>query len=165
MHINYRLTLNEYIEAVYFHYKSGKRPLIISIFLGLATFMILVGTDFSNIREVITNILTVFFAISFYLLFVRMLTAYQAKKVYLKSPILSSEVTLNISKKGIEFKQGKKRELLPWRGFKKCEKNDKYYLLYTNAYQFNVIPKHIMSQKQIDELENYLERYLLGISI
>ena len=71
MLITYTLTQNEYQEAVYYHYKSGKRPLIISVFLGLATFFILVGTDFANTREVITNILTVFFAISAYLLFVR----------------------------------------------------------------------------------------------
>jgi len=160
MHINYTLTQNEYQEAVYYHYKSGKRPLIISVFLGLATFMMLVGTDFSNTREVITNILTVFFAISFYLLFVRMLTAYQAKKVYQKSPILSNEISLDISKKGIQYKQNKNKELLPWESFTKWKQNDKYYLLYTNTYQFNVIPKHIMSQAQINEMENYLERYL-----
>jgi len=61
MNITYTLTQNEYQESVYYHYKAGKRPLIISVFLGLATFFILVGTDFSNTREVITNILAVFF--------------------------------------------------------------------------------------------------------
>ncbi|MCF6243792.1 MAG: YcxB family protein [Sulfurovum sp.] len=160
MHINYTLTTNEYQEAVYYHYKSGKRPLVISVFLGLATFFILVGTDFNNTREVITNILTVFFAISFYLLFVRMLTAYQARKVYEKSPMLSTEVTLEISKKGIQYKQNQKKHLLRWDAIPKWKQNDKYYLLYTNTYQFNVIPKRVLSQEQMKELEKYLERYL-----
>lgn len=160
MNITYTLTQNEYQEAVYYHYKAGKRPLIISVFLGLATFFILVGTDFSNTREVITNILTVFFAISAYLLFVRMLTAYQAKKVYTKSPILSEEVTLKVSKKGIEYNKSANTELLRWENFRKWKQNEKYYLLYTNHYQFNVIPKRALSEEQIKELEDYLEKYI-----
>ncbi|HIP28329.1 MAG TPA: YcxB family protein, partial [Sulfurovum sp.] len=149
MNITYTLTQNEYQESVYYHYKAGKRPLIISVFLGLATFFILVGTDFSNTREVITNILTVFFAISAYLLFVRMLTAYQAKRVYTKSPILSEEVTLKVSKKGIEYNKSANTELLRWENFRKWKQNEKYYLLYTNHYQFNVIPKRALSEEQI----------------
>jgi len=160
MNITYTLTQNEYQEAVYYHYKAGKRPLIISVFLGLATFFILVGTDFSNTREVITNILTVFFAISAYLLFVRMLTAYQAKRVYTKSPILSEEVTLKVSKKGIEYNKSANTELLRWENFRKWKQNEKYYLLYTNHYQFNVIPKRALSEEQIKELEDYLEKYI-----
>ncbi len=160
MNITYTLTQNEYQESVYYHYKSGKRPLIISVFLGLATFLILVGTDFSNTREVITNILTVFFAISFYLLFVRMLTSYQSKKVYEKSPILSDEVSLQISKKGIQYNKNTGTQLLRWDNFTKWKQNENAYLLYTNHYQFNVIPKRVMTQEQRKELENYLERYI-----
>lgn len=47
MNITYTLTLNEYQEAVNHHYKSGKRPLFVSLFLGMATFVMLVGTDFN----------------------------------------------------------------------------------------------------------------------
>ena len=85
MNITYKLTLNEYQEAANYHYKSGKRTLFIAIFLGFATFMLLVGTDFSNTREVITNILVTFFALSYYLLFTRMIRAYQAKKSTIKA--------------------------------------------------------------------------------
>ena len=60
MNITYQLTLNEYQEAVNFHYKNTKRPLFVSLFVGFATFMMLVGTDFSNTREVINNIFMVF---------------------------------------------------------------------------------------------------------
>jgi len=120
----------------------------------------LLGTDFSNTREVITNILTVFFAISAYLLFVRMLTAYQAKKVYINSPILSKEVSLRVSKKGIQYNKSANKELLPWDNFTKWKQNEKYYLLYTNHYQFNVIPKRALSEEQIKELEDYLEKYI-----
>ena len=160
MNIDYKLTLNEYQEAANFHYKTGKRPIFIAIYLGLATFFILSGTDFSNVREVITNILMVFFAISFYLLFARMITAYQAKKTYNKSLLLSSEVTLHISGKGIKLNKNDNEKLLGWDRFSKWKKNEKYYLLYTNAHQFNVVPQRAMSEQQILELDTLLEKYL-----
>jgi len=160
MNINYRLTLNEYQEAVNFHYKTGKRPLLIAVYIGFATFMMLVGTDFSNTREVITNIFMVFFSISFYLLFTRMITAYQAKKVYKKSPLLSEEATLHISGKGIKQNKMNNAQIIPWDNFSKWKKNDTYYLIYTTPHQFNVIPQRAMNEKQKEELEKYFEKYL-----
>ena len=160
MNITYQLTLNEYQEAVSFHYKNTKRPLFVSIFLGFATFMILVGTDFTNIREVIDNIFLVFFALSFYILFTRMITAYQAKKVYNKSAILSKEVTLHISGKGIKEDKNNNDKTLDWAYFTKWIENEKYYIIYTSRYQFNVIPKRVMDEKQREELNTYFTKYL-----
>jgi len=160
MHIDYKLTLNEYQEAANFHYKSGKRPLFIAVFVGMATFMMLAGTDFSNTHQVINNILITFFALAFYLLFTRMVTAYQAKKVYNKSPILSQEVSLRISGKGIRHDKQANGNTIPWNHFSKWKKNDKYYLLYTNPHQFNVIPVRAMNEAQRKELDAYLEKYL-----
>lgn len=160
MNINYHLTNNEYVEAVYFHYKSGKRPLLIAVFLGMATFMMLAGTDFSNTQQVINNMFITFFALTFYLLFTRMITAYQAKKVYNKSPILSKEVSLRISGKGIRHDKKAEGNTISWDHFSKWKKNDKYYLIYTNPHQFNVIPKRAMNETQIKELDDYLEKYI-----
>jgi len=160
MNITYKLTLNEYQEAATFHYKSGKRPLLVAVFLGMATFMMIAGTDFSNTREVISNILVTFFALSFYILFTRMITAYQAKKIYQKSPLLSNEVTLHISGKGINLNKQGNSKILPWDTFKKWKENEKYILLYTNNYQFNVIPKRAMNEKQKEELKAFLNKYL-----
>ena len=160
MNITYQLTLNEYQEAVNFHYKNSKRPLFVSLFLGLATFMILVGTDFSNTRAVIDNILLVFFALSFYLLFTRLITAYQAKKVYNKSLILSKEVTLHISGKGIKQDKNNQDKTLDWKYFSKWLENEKYYIIYTSGYQFNVIPKRVMDKKQKKEITEYFSKYL-----
>jgi len=160
MNITYKLTLNEYQEAVSFHYKSGKRPLFIAVFLGAATFMMLVGTDFSNTQEVINNILMTFFALSFYILFTRIITAYQAKKMYNKSPILSKEATLHISGKGIKKKQEGQSQSLPWDKFTKLKENEKYYLLYNNSYQFSVIPKRVMNTLEIKEFQEYIDKYL-----
>jgi len=160
MNIDYKLTLNEYQEAVNFHYKTGKRPLLIAVYVGFATFMILVGTDFSNTREVMTNIFMVFFGISFYLLFTRMITAYQAKKIYNKSPLLSKEVTLHISGKGIKQNKMNDAKIIPWDSFSKWKKNATYYLIYTTPHQFNVIPQRAMDQKQKEELESYFAKYL-----
>jgi len=160
MNITYQLTLNEYQEAVNFHYKNTKRPVFVSLFLGFATFMILVGTDFNNTRAVIDNILLVFFALSFYLLFTRMVTAYQAKKVYNKSSVLSTEVTLHISGKGIKQDKNNNDKTLDWKYFSKWIENEKYCIIYTSRYQFNVIPKRVMSEKQKEELTEYLSKYI-----
>lgn len=160
MNITYKLTLNEYQEGVNFHYKTGKRPLFIAVFLGVATFMMMVGTDFNNTREVIDNMLITFFALAFYLLFTRMITAYQAKRTYNKSPILSKEITLRISGKGITHDKKNNKDILPWGTFTKWKQNDKYYLLYTSPYQFNVIPKRALTQAQQEELEAYLNKYI-----
>lgn len=160
MNITYTLTLNEYQEAVTHHYKSGKRPLFVSLFLGMATFTMLVGTDFANTREVITNILMTFFILSFYLLFTRMLTAHQAKKTYQKSPLLSNEVTLHISGKGIQHDKKTNTALLSWNHFTKYHENEKYYLIYTSNYQFNVIPKRAMNERELKEFQTYLDKYI-----
>ena len=160
MNITYQLTLNEYQEAVNFHYKNTKRPLFVSLFVGFATFMMLVGTDFNNTREVINNILMVFFALSFYLLFTRMITAYQAKKVYNKSPILSKEITLHISGKGVNQDKNNHEETLAWKYFSKWLENEKYYIIYTSRYQFNVIPKRVMDEHKRNELTAYFTKYL-----
>lgn len=160
MNISYHLTLNEYQEASLFHYKTGKRPLIVAVFVGMATFMMLVGTDFSNTRSVIHNIFMTFFALSFYILFTRMLVDYRAKKTYNKSPILSKEVTLHISGKGINLDKMNQNKIYPWDTFRKWKKNEKYYLIYTNIHQFNVIPLRAINEKQKEELNGYLEKYL-----
>ena len=160
MNITYKLTLNEYQEAVNFHYKTGKRPLLVAVFLGTATFMMLVGTDFSNTQEVINNIFMTFFALAFYILFTRIITAYQAKKMYNKSPILSNEVTLHVSGKGVKKRQKKQNQSLTWENFSKWKKDAKYYLLYTSPHQFSVIPVRVMNETHVKELEEYLNKYL-----
>ena len=160
MNITYHLTLNEYQEAAYLHYKTGKRPLLVGLFVGMATFMMLVGTDFSNTQSVINNILMTFFALSFYILFTRMLIAYRAKKTYNKSPILSKEVTLYVSGKGINPDKKNQSNIFPWSTFSTWKKNEKYYLIYTNIHQFNVIPLRAIDEKQKEELNGYLEKYL-----
>jgi len=93
-------------------------------------------------------------------LFTRMITAYQAKKIYNKNPILSNEVILHISGKGIQLDKKSNSKTLPWNMFIKWKKNEKYYILYTSPYQFNVIPIRAMNEAQIKELEDFLEKYL-----
>jgi hypothetical protein len=161
MNITYQLSLNDYQEAVYFHYKTGKRPLFIAVFLGVATFMMMVGTDYTNTREVIDNMLITFFALAFYLLFTRMITAYQAKRTYNKSDILSKEITLRVSGKGITHDKKNNNQIIPWSAFTKWKQNEKFYLIYTSSYQFNVIPKYAMDEKQQEELEEYFNKYLV----
>ena len=160
MNINYQLTVNEYQEAVTLHHKTGRRPILISLYAGLSTFIILVGTDFTNIREVINNILVAFFAISFYILFVRVISSYQAKSIYKKSDILSKNVILHISGKGIKQNKKDNDKTLPWSMFTKWKKNEKFYLIYASSRHFNVIPIRAMKEIQIKELDEYLEKYI-----
>ena len=161
MNITYQLSQEEYLQAVNLHQKQRHRAVKLAIYIALATIIVVVGTDFSNTREIITNILAAFFSISFYMLFVRMIPAYQAKSIYTKSPILKNEITLRISGKGIRFDNKGKENTIPWSAFSKWKKDEKFYLLYTSPRQFNVIPTRVMSDIQKKEFDDYLEKYLL----
>ncbi len=160
MNITYQLTQEEYLQAVNVHHKKGRRVVMLSIYTIIATLIVVIGTDFSNTREVINNIILAFFSISFYILFVRMLSAYQAKSVYQKSATLPSQVTLHISGKGIKLDRKNDNLAIPWRTFSQWKKDEKFYLLYTNPRQFNVIPSRAMSDVEKKELEAYLKKYI-----
>ncbi|WP_373032436.1 YcxB family protein [Sulfurovum sp.] len=160
MNITYQLSQDEYLHAVNLHHKKGTRLIRLAIYIALATIIVIVGTDFSNTREIITNVIAAFFSISFYILFVRMLSVYQAKSVYQKSAILPYEVTLHISAKGIKFDKNNSKASIPWNVFIKCKNDEDFYLLYTNPRRFNVIPTRAMSETQKKEFDAYLEKYI-----
>jgi len=160
MNITYQLTLDEYQKAVNLHHKKGKRLIMLAIYAVLAVVIVVVGTDFSNTREIITNIAAVFFSISFYMLFVRMISAYQAKSIYKKSADLQHETTLRISGKGIKLNKNNNHASIPWSTFNKWKKDEFFYLLYTNPRHFNVIPTRVMSEAQKKELDAYLKKYI-----
>ena len=160
MNITYQLTQDEYLQAVNLHHKTGKRVFMLALYAILATMIVIVGTDFSNTREIITNTVAAFFSISFYMLFVRMLSAYQAKSVYQKSTALPYEVTLHISGKGIKLDKNSNNASIPWPAFSQWKNNERFYLLYTNPRRFNVIPLRAMSEIQKKELDAYLRKYI-----
>jgi hypothetical protein len=159
MNITYRLTQEEYLHAVNLHHKKGNRLIMLAIYITLATIIVVAGTDFSNTREITTNVIAAFFSISFYMLFVRMVSAYQAKNVYEKSTTLPYENTLHISGKGIRLDKNNKGSI-PWSAFSKWKNDKDFYLLYTNPRRFNVIPTRAMSETQKKEFDAYLEKYL-----
>jgi len=160
MNITYKLSQDEYLQAVNLHHKKGSRLLRLSIYIALATIIVIFGTDFSNTREIVTNIIAAIFSISFYMLFVRLLTAYQAKSVYQKSTILPHETTLHISGKGIILDKSNKNISIPWSAFNKYKSDKNFYLLYTNPRRFNVIPAHALNENQKKEFDGYLKKYI-----
>jgi len=160
MNITYKLTQDEYQKAVTLHLNRGNRLVMLAIYVALAVGIVILGTDFSNTREIITNVLAVFFSVAFYMLFVRMISAYQAKSIYTKSPTLSHEVTLRVSGKGIKLDKKTNKATIPWKAFTKWKEDKKFYLLYTGPRQFNVIPKHVLNEAQRKELDAYLEKYI-----
>ena len=160
MNITYQLTQDEYLQAVNLHHRTGKRVFMLALYAMLATMIVIVGTDFSNTREIITNSLAAFFSISFYMLFVRMLSAYQAKSVYQKSTTLPHEITLHISGKGIKLDKNSNNASIPWSAFSQWKNDERFYLLYTNPRRFNVIPIRAMSTVQKKELDVYLKKYI-----
>lgn len=160
MNITYQLSQEEYLQAVNLHHKKNNRGVKLAIYIALATGIVLIGTDFSNTHEIITNILVALFSISFYMLFVRMLSAYQAKNIYTKSTTLPYETTLRISGKGIRLdKKGNEKTIL-WSAFSKWKKDETFYLLYTSPRQFNVIPTRVISTIHSSELDEYLKKYI-----
>ncbi len=160
MHITYQLAQEEYLRAVNLHHKKGTRLIRLAIYIALAAIIVIVGTDFSNTREITTNVIAAFFSISFYILFVRMLSVHQAKSVYKKSAVLPYEVTLYISAKGIKLDKNNNKVSIPWNAFNKWKNDEDFYLLYTNPRRFNVIPTRAMSEAQKKEFDAYLEKYI-----
>lgn len=160
MNITYKLTQGEYQKAVNLHLNRGNRLVMLAIYVALAVGIVFLGTDFSNTRDVITNVLAVFFSIAFYMLFVRMISAYQAKSIYNKSQTLSHEVTLRVSGKGIKLDKKTNNATIPWSAFTKWKQDENFYLLYTGPRHFNVIPKHALTDTQSKELETYLKKYI-----
>ena len=160
MNITYRLTQDEYHQAVNLHHKNGQRVIFLAIYGMLAALIVAVGTDFSNTREIITNMIAAFFSIAFYMLFVRMISVYQAKSIYHKSAILPYETTLHISGKGIRLPKNTPDTSIPWSAFGKWKKDENFYLIYTTPRQFNVIPAMVMNGSQKKEFEDYLEKYI-----
>lgn len=160
MNITYQLSQEEYLQAVNFHHKKNYRIVKLMVYIALATIIVVVGTDFSSTRDIITNSLAAFFSISFYMLFVRMLTAFQAKNIYTKSATLPYEITLRISGKGIRLDKKGDEKTIPWSVFSKWKKNEAFYLLYSSPRQFNVIPTRVMSDIEINELDGYLKKHI-----
>lgn len=160
MNITYQLSQEEYIQAVNLHHKKGTRLLRLAIYIALAAIIVIFGTDFSNTREIIIHIIAAFFSISFYILFVRMLTDYQARSVYKKSKILPFENTLHISGKGIRLDKSNKDLSIPWSAFTHSRSDEKFYLLYTNPRRFNVIPARVLNEKEKKEFDTYLKKYI-----
>ena len=160
MNITYKLSPEEYLQAVNLHHKQSHRVLKLTVYITLAAVIVVLGTDFSNTRDIITNTLAAFFSISFYMLFVRMLSAFQAKNIYTKSSILPYETTLRISGKGIRLVNKGNESTIPWSAFSKWKKDETFYLLYTTPRQFNVIPTRVMSDIQTDELDEYLKKHI-----
>ncbi len=160
MNITYKLTQDEYQKAVALHLNRGNRLVMLAIYIALAGGIVFLGTDFSNTREIITNVFAVFFSIAFYMLFVRMISAYQAKGIYHKNAALHHEVTLRVSGKGVTLDKKTDNATIPWSAFTKWKQDEKFYLLYTSPRHFNIIPKHAMNETQSKELEAYLDKYI-----
>ncbi len=160
MNIIYQLSQKEYLQAVNLHHKQSHRVMKLTIYIALAAIIVITGTDFTNTREIITNTLAALFSISFYILFVRMLSAFQAKNIYTKSLTLPYETTLRISGKGIRLDNKGTEKTIPWNAFKKWKRNETFYLIYSSPRQFNVIPTRVMSNIQINELDEYLKKYI-----
>ena len=160
MNITYQLSQEEYIQAVNLHHKKSTRIIRVAIYIVLAAIIVIFGTDFTNTREIITNIIAAFFSISFYLLFVRILTLYQAKSVYKKSKTLPYENTLHISGKGIRLDKSGKDISIPWSAFTHAKSDEKFYLLYTTPRRFNVIPVRALNEKEKKMFDEYLKKYI-----
>ncbi len=158
MKITYKLTKDEYLDALQLHHKGGLKRVLMGVYIGFAVIVVLIGTDFSNTREIIMNFLALFFAIAFYLLLSKMVATSQAKKFYDRSETLSQEVTVRITSKGV--KVGEQGSFIPWDEFSQYKENENYYLLYKGYNNFKIIPKSALNKQEQKEFSEYLDKYL-----
>jgi hypothetical protein len=158
MKIKYKLTKEEYLEAVKVHQKMGFRKLMIAVYIMMAVTVVLITTDYSIMRDIFRNFGALFFGIAFYLLLSKMLGEYQSKKLYERSETLSKEIILRVSAKGIRV--GKNDKPIRWDTFSKYKENDKYVILYTSIVNFKIIPKSAMNAMDLKEFIEFIEEHI-----
>lgn len=158
MKITYQLSQEEYLHGVELHQKTGFKYVMMTIYASLSLLFVLVFTDFSDTYTVIRNIIILFFSISFYILFTKMIGTYQNKKLYEKSTTLKNKVILRVSGRGIKIDNQERS--ISWDSFSKYKENEAFYILYLNMRNFKIIPKRVMSKLEKEEFFNYLDKYL-----
>ena len=158
MKIIYKLTQDEYLEAITLHQKMGFRKLMMAIYIMVAVMIVVITTDYSSTREIFRNFGTLFFAISFYLLLSKMLGDYQSKRLYQKSETLSLETTLRVSAKGIRV--GDNEKPISWDTFRKYKEDDSYVILYTGIANFKIIPKSAINPHELKEFIELIETHI-----
>jgi len=158
MKINYKLSEDEYLEALKLHEKRGLKKILMGVYIAFAVMVILIGTDFSNSREVMTNGFVLFFALSFYILLTRIIGTYQNKKLYEKSTTLSNEVTLRVTGRGIKVDD--QSASISWDTFTKYKEDERYYILYTSIRSFKIIPKNVMTELEQKEFKAYIDKHI-----
>ncbi|CAA6809426.1 MAG: Unknown protein [uncultured Sulfurovum sp.] len=158
MKIKYKLSQEEYLEAITLHQKMGFRKLMIAVYIMVAVMVVIMSTDYSDTRIIFRNFGALFFAIAFYLLLSKMLGTYQSKKLYEQSDTLSKDTTLRVSAKGIRV--GSNDKPISWDTFSKYKENDKYVILYTGINRFKIIPKSVMTVHELKEFTEYIEEHI-----
>ena len=158
MKLKYKLTKEEYLEAVKLHQKMGFRKLMIAVYIMMAVTVVLITTDYSSTRDIFRNFGALFFGIAFYLLLSRMLGEYHSKKLYDRSETLSKETSLRVSAKGIRV--GNNEKPITWDTFSKYKEDDKYVLLYTSIANFKIIPKSAMNVTDLKAFIDFIEEHI-----
>ncbi len=158
MKIKYKLTQEEYLEAILLHQKMGFRKLMMAVYIMMAVMVVIISTDYSSTREIFRNFGALFFAVAFYLLLSKMLGTYQSKKLFERSETLSKETTLRVSAKGIRV--GNNEKPIPWDTFSKYKEDDNYVILYTGIANFKIIPKSAMNPHELKEFIELIETHI-----
>jgi len=158
MKIRYKLSKEEYLEAIKLHQKMGFRKLMIAVYIMVSVAIVVITTDYSSTRDIFRNFGALFFGISFYLLLSKMLGEYHSKRVYDKNETLSEEVTLRVSAKGIRV--GNNEKAIPWDTFSKYKEDDNYVILYTGIANFKIIPKSVMNNVELKEFISLIEKHI-----
>lgn len=158
MKITYQLTQDEYLKGITLHQKTGFKNILITVYASFTLLFVLVFTDFSDTYAIIRNVMILFFAIAFYVLFTNVIGTYQSKKLYEKSTTLNKKIALRISGKGIKIDSQERS--ISWESFSKWKENEAFYIMYLNMRNFKIIPKRAMNQIEKKEFANYLDKYL-----
>lgn len=158
MKVKYKLSKNEYLEAMQLHHKMGYRKLLMFVYIAFATTMMLIVTDYSDGREIFRNFGALFFGVAFYLLLTQMIGNYQSKKFYDKSETLSNEVTLRVTGRGIKIDDQEKS--ISWNAFTKYKQDSKYFILYTSLNNFKIIPKLAMKSAELKDFSTMLKKHI-----
>lgn len=145
----YRITEQDYANAMRLHARPGRTAWALQIAVGLGLGLALF---FFITRE---GSVAAFLALAFggvavgtamFLTVSRGLVPGIARRQYRRYPAMQDDFTFELLDDGVRFASPHGRGILPWRQMLKWRENEAYVLIYRSPTLFHVVPKSIAAQ-------------------
>lgn len=145
MHIQGKITLQDYIAAQNLHLKQFIRTKNFFVRISIIFIVFAVLIYISNLRlELSFLVITLTFILTLPVLFF-VIRPHQFKRQYNQHKALPSETKIQLHHDGIFFEDSTAQGLLPWAHIHKHVTNSQLTLIYRTDNLFHMIPKHFFT--------------------